>query len=82
MILVVPIIKKKKIKETKISDKQLHLIILNLFANSSLMHQYFFIYVFGLHGKVLVVMECCRGGFCEKTPEAGPLLNRASSSQL
>lgn len=35
----------------------------------------------GLHGKVLVTGDC-RGGFCVKTPEAAPMLNRASSSQL
>jgi len=37
--------------------------------------------VLGLHGKVLV-MEECRGAFCEKVQEAAPVWDKASSSQL
>jgi len=38
--------------------------------------------VVGLRGKVLVVGEIYRGGFCEKLQEASPMFDRASASWL
>jgi len=35
-----------------------------------------------LHGKVLVLGGGYRGGFCEKLPEASPMSDKASASQL